>query len=959
VVATTTSMVVRLASCIRALASCASWVLLASSCSPQGPAPTEPIGIVIESATIGQEISLEIGALTATPELDNYPDAASDGAGTTLVVWTLAQTVLGKRVDTTGTPIDSDPIVIAARSTALALPKVAYGSGAWLVTWQEGDGVGSDIFGARVDVQGTIVDAAPLPICTAAGVQTGPALAHAGSQWLVAWTDARSTNSVVYAARVEDDGDVLEADGKPILRSPNPQAGPKVAAAGDSFFAAWSDGDFGANQDIVGARVDATLTSLDPSGLLLATGTGQRWTGGIAFSGGAWLVGWSEPSAASVVRVGADGTVLDQTPTLVRLGEYPTLTGILPTADGWVALTGSSVGLVGSRINAHGDATGSTFQVTPGDTNSASLVDDGTHWLAVWNRVTSSDTYGIEASDIFVRGMGTDVQGITPGSPGLLLTTVPTQTRAPAVAFGKDDFLLVWSDDRYPGPSLWGSRVRRDGELRDGSGFPLQRGSVPAVASNGSDWLVASVDARANALQWSRVNASGSRAATGEHVRLNRIRGAADIASNGKDWFIVWSEQKVSMPPIVSLMGVRLSGDASVLSLPVQIASDTPAFPFQAAPRVAFGSGGFLVTWREHGTILGARVDAEGSLLDATPISIADSPGSTDVPAPDVAANAREWLVTWQDARAGSPGIFGVRVDSRGNVLDPVPLTIADGPAAEREPAIARSGLGWMVAWGEPTNGQDVRAARVQSGGGLLDPGGFLVSEHPLWEGSFALAEGRGGDHLVAYQRNDPDRAPHESVKARIVHVDCVPLASTDATCDGVDDDCSGAADEDYEPITVGCPNDRCTPTGRTSCAGGFIRNDCAPAGDEPCAAGGAGGSPGDDAGKGGREPGTGGDGQAGRGGSTASGGSTANGGGTAGSDTNGEEGGAGGERDHDGAGEAGQSTRGGAPATSGPRRRSGCGCRTAGAPESRGGALSFMLLALGALKRRRARAQS
>ncbi len=53
--------------------------------------------------------------------------------------------------------------------------------------------------------------------------------------------------------------------------------------------------------------------------------------------------------------------------------------------------------------------------------------------------------------------------------------------------------------------------------------------------------------------------------------------------------------------------------------------------------------------------------------------------------------------------------------------------------------------------------------------------------------------------------------------------------ASSDATCNGVDDDCSGAADEDYSPSSTSCGVGACAATGTTSCVGGTVENSCAP----------------------------------------------------------------------------------------------------------------------------------
>jgi alpha-tubulin suppressor-like RCC1 family protein/cytoskeletal protein CcmA (bactofilin family) len=51
--------------------------------------------------------------------------------------------------------------------------------------------------------------------------------------------------------------------------------------------------------------------------------------------------------------------------------------------------------------------------------------------------------------------------------------------------------------------------------------------------------------------------------------------------------------------------------------------------------------------------------------------------------------------------------------------------------------------------------------------------------------------------------------------------------AADDATCDGMDDDCDGTADEDYAPVATTCAEGICASTGITSCVAGQVRDSC------------------------------------------------------------------------------------------------------------------------------------
>jgi len=55
------------------------------------------------------------------------------------------------------------------------------------------------------------------------------------------------------------------------------------------------------------------------------------------------------------------------------------------------------------------------------------------------------------------------------------------------------------------------------------------------------------------------------------------------------------------------------------------------------------------------------------------------------------------------------------------------------------------------------------------------------------------------------------------------------PPSADDATCDGVDDDCDGATDEDYVPAATECGSGVCASSGTTSCVGGTVVDGCVP----------------------------------------------------------------------------------------------------------------------------------
>lgn len=58
----------------------------------------------------------------------------------------------------------------------------------------------------------------------------------------------------------------------------------------------------------------------------------------------------------------------------------------------------------------------------------------------------------------------------------------------------------------------------------------------------------------------------------------------------------------------------------------------------------------------------------------------------------------------------------------------------------------------------------------------------------------------------------------------------CTPTAIRDETCDGVDDDCDDLVDDDFAPEGTVCGTGACAATGVTSCSGGQVVDSCSPA---------------------------------------------------------------------------------------------------------------------------------
>ena len=103
---------------------------------------------------------------------------------------------------------------------------------------------------------------------------------------------------------------------------------------------------------------------------------------------------------------------------------------------------------------------------------------------------------------------------------GIPVSTAPDWQYNPALASDGSTFFLVWDDLREPPPNnhihAYGARITNDGLVLDPNGIligdPTQNQSDPAIAWNGTSYLVSWTDSRSQVttdIYGARVSASG------------------------------------------------------------------------------------------------------------------------------------------------------------------------------------------------------------------------------------------------------------------------------------------------------------------------------------------------------------------------------------------------------------------------------------------------------------------
>src|SRR5439155_12125378 len=158
--------------------------------------------------------------------------------------------------------LDPNGIPISTYVGTKTCPAVASASNLCLVTWQNQCGPfvepSTEIHATRVATDGIVLDTNGLLVTRSASPNSQVAASGNSVAFLVVWTDRRvPTNySDLYGARISPDGSVLDPDGIPISTAPFWQSSPCVAAVQRGFLVGWADERLSGDSDIYGARVD-------------------------------------------------------------------------------------------------------------------------------------------------------------------------------------------------------------------------------------------------------------------------------------------------------------------------------------------------------------------------------------------------------------------------------------------------------------------------------------------------------------------------------------------------------------------------------------------------------------------------------------------------------------------------------------------------------------------------------
>jgi hypothetical protein len=179
--------------------------------------------------------------------------------------------VTASRVSQSGQVLDR--ILIAASPLNYRLsPRVAFGGERYLVTWPTPGGA---VYGTQVDTAGRILDAGGFLISPTGRADEPAPATFDGTNYVVAWHDVRG-GSGIYAARIAQDGAVLDPSGIPVSTSVAAQQRPAIAFDGTNSLVVWADATAPGAHDLFGARLSPAGKVLDPRGIPVSSAPGSE-----------------------------------------------------------------------------------------------------------------------------------------------------------------------------------------------------------------------------------------------------------------------------------------------------------------------------------------------------------------------------------------------------------------------------------------------------------------------------------------------------------------------------------------------------------------------------------------------------------------------------------------------------------------------------------------------------------
>jgi len=650
-----------------------------------------PEGVLLDSAGILISYCIWIaGYVPCKP-------AIAYGGGNFLVTWIdylRNGNLYGARIDTSGIVLDPDGFIVCTYSSAKASPNIAFDGNNYFVVWSDmRDPAG--VYACRIHPDGAILDPDGIFISNAGG---DPAVAFDGTNYLTVFT-----NGDIYGARVDTAGIVLDTNAIAICTATDDQLCPSVAFGNLYNLVTWQDFRSGSDADIFGARVDTAGILLDTNSIAISTLPDYEYHPSTVFDGTNYFVVWSDYATTYCTRVDTSGIVLDTLPIVVSQDTTYDDHSASVAFDGtnyfitWHTGQFSDDEIYGARVETSGvviDTASILLSMAAYAGRSSSASFDGENYFAVWEDYRDSLSSCIYGARIDTSGTVLDSDGI-PIINGI----------NPTIAFDGSKYLAVCSE-------IKGVRIDTSGSVLDTMVIFSDGGKQPAIIFDGINYFV--VWNYAWDIYGARIDTAGAVLDTNAILISNGeyYEGYPSVAFDGTNFFVVWQYGNPITP--YKIYGARVDTAGTLLdTIPIQITpGQYPQCPPEIA---FDGTNFFVVWQdARHGwdnvDIYGARVTQDGVLLDTNGIPLCTA--SSCQYAPQIRFDGQNYCVIWEDWRNGDyTDIYGCYINPSGTVIEE--FLVSDQPNLQLEPALTKGSDKFLITYTGFTDSLSARPANT------------------------------------------------------------------------------------------------------------------------------------------------------------------------------------------------------------------------------------------------------
>jgi hypothetical protein len=303
--------------------------------------------------------------------------------------------IRGIAVSPSGAVVPQSALTISTSANEQQSPSSVYnGTDGFLVVWEDYRNNDWDIFGTRIDAQGGYSDTSSFAISTAIDSQLSPKVSSDGECYMVVWADYRNGNGDIYGARVDRSGNLLDTAGIAISLSANSEKSPNISFGDSNYLVVWQDA-----SSISAARISQSGVVLDTNAILVTDSGGSP---SVSFDGINFFVVWEKSSFIWGVRVNQAGYIIDSTDFLISTeqGYNPvTIFGGLHYLIAWTRTDWYGPSAFGHIFSIKVDTQGEVLDTTlidfcgGGIKSNPSAKFDGNHYAISWQSKGCGEYY--------------------------------------------------------------------------------------------------------------------------------------------------------------------------------------------------------------------------------------------------------------------------------------------------------------------------------------------------------------------------------------------------------------------------------------------------------------------------------------------------------------------------------------------------------------------------------------